>query len=76
MKHLVGRIDVLSEGTHLTLLLLSHLVSIAVQVVVLHLGECLCTLVITLTSHFARLLNGIHTENVEVGLLPQLFFVG
>ena len=76
MKHLVGRIDVLSEGTHLTLLLLSHLVSIAVQVVVLNLSKCLRTLVIALTSHLARLLNGIHTENVEVSLLPQLLLVG
>ena len=76
MKHLVSWIDVLSEGIHLTFLFFSHLISITIQVVVLHFCKCLCTLVIALTSHFARLLNCIHTENVKVSLLSQLLFVG
>jgi hypothetical protein len=59
----------------LTLLFFSHFVGITIQVIVLHFSKRLRPLVISFPSHFARLLNSIHTEYVEVGLLPELLLI-
>ncbi len=76
VQHLVGLVDILCESTHLTSLIFCQIFIGLVKVVVIKLGGSLSTFVIAFSSHLARLLDCIDTQDSKVCLLPELLFFG